>query len=57
MTVIIAHWSWPCQDAALPVCLYKQRLHRPVGLEPQYSPPELVTRANGQLKLQAGSMI
>src|SRR5579871_1813587 len=51
MTIIIAHPSWPWQDEALSVCLHKPNVYIDLsGWSPKYFPPQLVTRANGQLK-------
>ena len=51
MTIIIAHPSWPWQDEALSVCLHKPNVFIDLsGWSPKYFPPQLVQRANGQLK-------
>jgi len=51
MPIILAHPSWPWQDAALSICLHKPQVYIDLsGWSPKYFPPQLVQHANGQLK-------
>jgi uncharacterized protein len=51
MPIILAHPSWPWQDEALSICLHKPQVYIDLsGWSPKYFPPELVQRANTQLK-------
>ena len=51
MPIILAHPSWPWQDAALSICLHKPQVYIDLsGWSPKYFPPQLVQYANTQLK-------
>jgi uncharacterized protein len=51
MPIILAHPSWPWQDAALSICLHKPQVYIDLsGWSPKYFPPQLVHYANTQLK-------
>jgi hypothetical protein len=51
MPIILAHPSWPWQDAALSICLHKPQVYIDLsGWSPKYFPPQLVRYANTQLR-------
>jgi hypothetical protein len=51
MPIVLAHPSWPWQDAALSICLHKPQVYIDLsGWSPKYFPPQLVQFANTQLK-------
>ena len=51
MPIVLAHPSWPWQDAALSICLHKPQVYIDLsGWSPKYFPPQLVQYANTQLK-------